>query len=413
MTSQYYYMLYDKNLDYEICNLLNKNDKIYFNQLLDHLFPKKLNPKTGEYVRHKQEVLRQHLKILLREGIIEYEKPEIEIGKKRYYKLSKGIRHKIKNDLSIGVESKRDLKKKFNIKTMDEKQKKLIAYRLLISCLHLGSTRVFEYKESTKNKSIDGINDEDIGPEIANITELKSIEGYHVKGLDGFCIEDLYNNNRLSLGYSKRRFGYIIAYFNKNQLRELIQVLVDESPNSVIQKITNKRNNGEDCYQLNQYHSSNEDKDNDRKLDGDNLRMFVLECENLFDWIIDRIKINYIYKGIYNKKKLPLSETKWLIEIFGDVGFNKFFEEIENMKKYRINFYKDFIKEQSPDIQKTISLEQVVHESFQYQIEKCDIYIENAVKRIENMQKTKNKYTDFYEFLFNESYPKFIRKLYN
>lgn len=254
---------------------------------------------------------------------------------------------------------------------------------MLISCLHLGSIRAFDKKTREQ---------------ITDNQEIKDITKYHFTTFNGFCIDDLYNN-KFSL-INKSRFGYIIRYFTKDQLRELIQILINESPNPILKHANEGK--GDECYQLDPYDSLN--------VKGDNLRLFILECENLFDYVIRRIKFNSANKGI-KKKELSLLESRWLAKVYGDPRLNQIFDDIEKIKKERRGFYEEYVKA-NPNILKVKSLKQLIHKSFQSDIERCDIYIENAVKRIENMQKTKERYSDFYDFLFEESYPKFIRKLY-
>ncbi len=241
---------WNKEFDNKIYKNLLENEKMQFNELRDKIFPEKNN----------QQILSLHLKEMIKQEIVEivYDDPDqkqFEFGKKQYYRLIKGTRYKIEKNIFTGVKSKRDLKKKFNIKTMTDEQKRHTAFRMLISYIHLGSGR-----QSGK-----------------------------------FCIDDWYDNNNYnrllpSSIYNKIKFGYIISYFSKNQLRELIQLLINESPNPIIQQTDKK----DECYQLNPYDSSNKS--------GDNLRSFVLESENLFNEVILRIKLKSAYcKGIKRK----------------------------------------------------------------------------------------------------------------
>lgn len=109
--------------DDKIIKLLleNDKDKMQFNKIKQEIFG--YVDKDGNSKTKNQQTLSTHLKEMLEQRIIEivYEDPNqkhFEFGKKQYYRLTNGTRYKIKYNIFTGVESKRDINKKYNTKTM-------------------------------------------------------------------------------------------------------------------------------------------------------------------------------------------------------------------------------------------------------------------------------------------------------
>ncbi len=103
---------HNKEIDNKIYTLFitnNKNKRLYFNQILKNTFPF-INPKTNKYERKNQEILRRHLNLMINQKILERDE-DPEIGKPRYYWLSKKTKWELKNGIFEGIESKREERK--------------------------------------------------------------------------------------------------------------------------------------------------------------------------------------------------------------------------------------------------------------------------------------------------------------
>jgi hypothetical protein len=383
---------FNKETDSKIYALFisdNKNKKLYFNQILKTIFPY-TNPKTNKYERKNQEILRRRLNIMVEQKILERdEKPEI--GKPRYYWLSKKTKWELKNDFFDGVESKREGKRKDNntlrLKELDQIQKRKIALRLLISYISRGS---FVFNNPKDGKPLDLHFDKD----------NKKDHFYSITMLKGFRISDLLDKNRVLA--DDKQYRYIDL--SKQEIEKLIEILKKENPPLIF--VSGIHNDGELLYDI-----SNED----------DLKTFVFHCEDMLFWLKRRMEIKWTYKQ--HKKE----ELRWYYNTYGKEKATSFLtKEKEIINENIMNLSKTVVsskeiknkKFNDTDNQRQKEIKIFEKKIKEEQIQKYDEIIKDKIQWIEQQQKKLiTKYGYVYKFIIKDIYPEFLKqeykKLYN
>lgn len=423
-------MQYDTSIDDKIYDLFKNNNKLHFNKMLDEVFPKKFNPKTKQYVRHKQEILRQHIEKMIEQGIIERDKMIDEngnpiIGKPRYYWLSKDTKFGIHYGTFEGVRSEREGKdkKRTRFEDLSKTEQRKIAYQLLLSNI-------------SQDSSIDK-------PETTNLI-TGEILSYSSITLEGFRISELTDRKSeiSSIEEIRKSFSkpgsmmeksifpqyFFTVYYNqlmhpqnwfldlqlsRQEIEKCIELLEDKE-HPLIR--TEKEFNKEKLYEIynedekpNEVIESSRFVNDDKKDKGINNSTFILACLEVFRYVFLRMCLFWMFK---KSKK----QVHWFKHLYGNKMTTNFFLNLTEQRRE----YENRIKEKLEGRINKISLdrnkiiEKKIKEILDHDIKNYDKLIMDELnvifKKYGHKVKQPNKL--FYNLLLDIIYPSFIRKEY-
>jgi hypothetical protein len=440
-------MQYNQIMDEKIYYLLEKNNRMRFNSLLEEIFPKyedressRQHPSTKYYIRNNQEVLRQHLKKMLNQKIIETEygdpnQSHYEFGKPKYYRLSEATKWQRHYGFFEGVKSKRigkeetvkTQKKKPRFKDLSKIEQKKIAYQLILS--HIGQGSHLTIRTDS--------------PEAGNFAlynkPTKEFESFSSKSLDGFRISELFKDRKIrkissiedikettfskisldmnnyiftqhysQLSHPKNKFVYL--ELSQKEIEECIKLLKDEEY-PIIR--ASGSYNGETLYSI---------EDGDKKMknvNDDEIKntTFILTCDYIFGRVFNRMRLIWMFR---KKHPYPKEQINWFRYIYGKDITTEFFLGLKEQKQEYENRIKEHWKDYpnktfvSP-MEKQQFMENEIKKEVDNSIKKDDEAIketlDNLEKKYSNKIKERNKI--FYDLMLEIIYPSFLRKEYS
>jgi hypothetical protein len=285
-------------------------------------------------------------------------KDPLEIGKKRFIRLTLKTKRERKRGIFQGVKSKGE--------TNSIIRDKRILIMFILSNAMLG----FSFKKSTH-------------PHIGDVPSLKGSQGYSMRALEGTTARDLMRLKDSTLSYNKK-FAYL--KISEHRIREIIKDLRDEFP--IILRFMKA------------------DGKIRSKIEDEALERFVMFCDNMLREIVTWMEFRWILKKTRSRIRKQ-KETQWYRTIFGPVMTREFFVKINERRMRDDNFIRNSLNKNN--LGKT-RVDDIVKQFNENELKRKEEAIRSYVNWLERFNNINEKYPEFYSLIMEIVYPGFLKE---